>query len=84
MIEILTQHPAASAILAYWLFSALVGGMPDPDAKSSAGYVWLHNSLHILAGNISNAMSARYPALTVPAGSAVEHRETHTTTVVTK
>lgn len=63
MPTIIVQHPAVFAIAIYWLFSAIVGGMPAPTATSSAGYVWLHNSLHILAGNLSAAVAAKYPQL---------------------
>ncbi len=70
-------------LLGYWVFSAIVGGMPMPTSTSSQAYTWAHDSLQILAGNLSNAIAVRYPALNVPAGSAVEHRETQTTTVVT-
>ena len=59
MLEVIMNHSAAFTIVGYWLFSAFVGGMPVPSPASSAGYMWLHNSLHILAGNISTAMSGR-------------------------
>ena len=82
MIEQLIEaHPAMFSIVGYFIFSAVVGGMPDPGPTSGSGYKWLHNSLHILAGNISQAVSAKYPAISVPAGSAMEHKET--TVVVT-
>lgn len=82
MIEALIQaHPAFFAIVGYWMFSAIVGGMPDPSNTSGPGYRWLHNSLHIMAGNLSAAVSARYPEMKMPAGSAMEHKET--TVVVT-
>jgi hypothetical protein len=45
----------------YWLFSALVGGMPDPLATSSLAYRWAFSSLHLLAGNVSTAVQNRYP-----------------------
>jgi len=45
----------------YWLFSALVGGMPEPAATSSLGYRWAFSSLHLLAGNVSTAVETRYP-----------------------
>ncbi len=83
MLSLITQHPAVFAIFDYWLFSAFVGGMPEPSASSSAGYRWLHNSLHILAGNLSTAVSAHYPALTLPTGTAVQ-QSTQTTVVTAK
>jgi hypothetical protein len=56
----LLMHPAVFAIAAYWIFSALVGGMPDPTPTSSVGYVWAHKSLHILAGNLTSVVPAKY------------------------
>ncbi len=61
MQEILHTHPAIMAIVAYWIYSAIVGGMPAPTASSSAGYTWAYNSFHILAGNLNAAVAARYP-----------------------
>jgi hypothetical protein len=83
MIGFIMLHPAVFTIGAYWVFSAVVGGMPEPTPTSSPAYVWAHNSLHILAGNLSNAVAVRYPALSVPPGTAVEHKETQITTVLT-
>ena len=81
MTHLIEAHPAAFAILGYWLFSAVIGGMPEPDAKAGPAYRWAFNSLHLLAGNLAAAAAARYGTLAVPAGSSVEHKET--TTVVT-
>lgn len=59
----LAQHEAILAIAGYWIFSAIVGGMPAPDSTSGKGYLWAYNALHILAGNLTSAVSARYPNL---------------------
>lgn len=70
MSPLLAAHPAILAITAYWAFSALVGGMPVPTDKSSSGYTWAYNSLHILAGNVAAAMASKYPQLSnLPPGS---------------
>lgn len=72
MIDFVQQHPTSCALAAYWVFSALVGGMPPPTASSSSGYQWLHNSLHILAGNLTAAVASKYPQLpgtALPPGS---------------
>lgn len=66
-MNVITDHPAIVAIASYWIFSALVGGMPAPDATSSKGYTWMHSSLHIIAGNLSAAIVAKYPNL--PSGA---------------
>ena len=41
----------------YWVFSAIVGGMPEPITTSSLAYHWSYKSLHLLAGNIGTALS---------------------------
>ena len=51
--------------------SAVIGGTPKHEPGSSSGYVWLFNSLHILAGNLSTAVSAKFPALSVAPGTSV-------------
>lgn len=76
----IAAHPF-TVIAVYWLFSAIVGGMPAPEINSSPGYIWLHNSLHILAGNITSAVQAKFPELPANVG-AVQH--TQTDTVVSK
>lgn len=62
-MNLILAHPAMVSIAAYWVFSALVGGMPAPVTSSSPGYTWLYNSLHILAGNLSAAVAVKYPQL---------------------
>lgn len=74
-------HPAIAAIAAYWAFSAFVGGMPTTTDKSSAGYVWFYNSLHILAGNLTAAVQSKYPQL--PSGSTVNQKTVQETTLRT-
>jgi hypothetical protein len=32
-----------------WIFSAVVGGMPEPEEDSSFYYIWLYRSLHLLS-----------------------------------
>ena len=80
-MDLITQHPAICAIASYWIFSALVGGMPPPDEISSAGYTWLHDSLHILAGNLSAAVAAKYPQLPPGAVQVTEATQKTTTAV---
>lgn len=81
----LTQHPALTAIVAFWCFSAFVGGMPDQSEIPSVYYGWLYRSLHILSGDLKNAVASRFPnAITVPAGSDVQHTASETTTIITK
>lgn len=63
MMSIIEAHPTFFGIMTYWIFSAVVGGMPQPTDSSPMVYVWLHDSLHILAGNLTAAMASRYPQL---------------------
>lgn len=69
-------HPL-QIIVFYWVFSAIVSGMPDPSPSSSVTYVWTNRSLHILAGNVAVAMQSRYPSLLPPSPTG----STTTTTV---
>lgn len=70
MPPIIAAHPAVFAVAAYWVFSSLVGGMPVPTPASGPGYVWAYNSLHLLAGNVTAAISSKYPQLAnLPAGT---------------
>lgn len=80
-MDFVTQHPFA-IIGAYWFFSAIVGGMPPPSLTSGTGYTWLHNSLHILAGNLTAAVASKFPQ-GLPADT-VAAQHTVTDTVVTK
>ena len=77
-MNFIEQHAAVCAIGGYWLFSAIVGGMPAPSASSSSGYVWLHGSLHILAGNLNAVVATKYPQL----GTTQVTETAQTTTVV--
>lgn len=80
-MSFINEHPAVVAIVSYWLFSAIVGGMPAPTETSSPGYRWLHDSLHILAGNISAAVATKYPNL--PGGTTVHTDTLQQTTIQT-
>lgn len=73
-----TRHPFFDIVL-FWVFSAVVGGMPEPAAGTSSGYLWAYNSLHILAGNLKTAFAAKFP--NIPEGTTVQQT---TQTVITK
>jgi hypothetical protein len=70
------QHPFA-IVGAYFVFSAIVGGMPVPTSTSSSGYVWMYNSLHILSGNLTTAVQKDFPGLQANV-AATQHVETDT------
>lgn len=50
MLAYLQTH-ADVALAAAWIFSAIVAGMPDPDAKSGTAYQWAYKTLHIISAN---------------------------------
>ena len=82
----LLQHPAVIAIGAFWVFSAFVGGMPDQDESSSLTYKWLYRSLHILSGDLKNAVASRFPGAlptNLPPGSDVQHTAIDSVTITT-
>lgn len=79
--NLIQQHPGIACIAAYWIFSAMVGGMPLPQGTTGF-YLWLYNFLHILAGNLTAAVATKFPDLpNLPPGSAAQ--QTTRTTVVT-
>ena len=56
--DLLASRIFWEVILGYWIFSAIVSGMPMPKVNSSAGYVWAFRSLHTFAGNLDRAAMA--------------------------
>ncbi len=58
MMNFIQTH-GADALLAYFVFSAFVSGMPDPTAGSGVGYRWAYASLHVLAGDLSQFIGSR-------------------------
>lgn len=55
------QTHGADAVLIYYVFSAIVSGMPEPTGSSGPGWRWLYTSLHILAGDLSQMIGSRIP-----------------------
>jgi hypothetical protein len=55
MIPFIEAHSTIIALVGYYIFSALIGGMPAPTATSSTIYQWLFASMNILASNIARA-----------------------------
>lgn len=68
MIPFLLQHQFWAAVVAYWLFSAAISAMPEPDSNDSPGYLWLYRFLHTTAGNITTVFGSRIPGMKVIAG----------------
>ena len=63
MMSFLLQHQFWTAVGIYWVFSAAVSSMPEPGAEDSALYLWLFRFLHTTAGNLTTALSNRFPGL---------------------
>ena len=72
-----TEH-AVMLLGGYFLFSAIVGGMPEPTPTSGMGYLWAYRSLHLLAGNITTAISTKFPNL--PSGATLQTTTIQSTT----
>jgi hypothetical protein len=53
-VEIFLEHHWFSLLVAYFLYSAAVAGMPKPaDVPAwGAGYAWVYTSSQVLAGNV--------------------------------
>jgi len=63
MTQFFMQHQFWAAVILYWIFSAAVSGMPEPDPKGNGGYAWLYRFVHTIAGNITTAFNGRIPGL---------------------
>lgn len=63
MINFVLQHQFWAAVGLYWIFSAAVSAMPEPDTDSRPAYIWLFRFLHTTAGNITTVFGSRIPGL---------------------
>jgi hypothetical protein len=63
MTHYFIQHQFWAAVILYWIFSAAVSAMPEPDPKGNGGYAWLYRFVHTIAGNITTAFNGRIPGL---------------------
>lgn len=60
-MNFLSQHQFGFAILvAYFVFSAFVDGMPEPAKNSSLAYQWAYATLHYLAGSVKTAFTKSF------------------------
>lgn len=57
------HHEFLYGVGAIWAFSALVGGMPEPDSSSGKAYRWLYGSLHLFAANLDKVGQSIKPPL---------------------
>ena len=60
----LFQHPKVilEVIVAYWAFSAIISGMPDPP-QGSFYYKWAYATLHAFAGNLKKFADSKIQTL---------------------
>jgi hypothetical protein len=65
MIQFILQHQFWAAVAMYWIFSAAVSSLPEPNAEGGAGYLWLYRFLHTTAGNITTALGNRIPGFKI-------------------
>lgn len=56
-----TETHGLLMLFGYFVFSAIVSGMPEPLSSSSRNYIWAYNSLHILSGDLSSLIGSRIP-----------------------
>jgi hypothetical protein len=63
MINFIQHHFFWSGVVAFWIFSAFIDGMPPVCATDGKGYRWLYSSLHSLAGNIFTAFAGKVPGV---------------------
>lgn len=47
------------SLIAYYVFSAFVSGMPEPTSASGTAYRWAYQSLHVLTGDLSAMIGSR-------------------------
>jgi len=55
VMQFLQDHNTLFTLVGYYIFSAVVGGMPAPTAQSSTTYQWAFATFNILASNIARA-----------------------------
>jgi hypothetical protein len=63
MLQLIQQHPYTAGAVALWIFSAIVSGMPEPEATDGKGYRWLYSTLHSIAGNLKTAFGGKIAGL---------------------
>jgi hypothetical protein len=51
MYNFIMQHQVASALIAAYFFSSLIGALPSPTEKSSPWYQFIYQFMHLLGAN---------------------------------
>jgi ABC-type dipeptide/oligopeptide/nickel transport system permease component len=55
LLEFVSNPVFWKVIVAYWLFSSVVGALPTPDTSSGKFYQFFFRFMHLLSGNVSRA-----------------------------
>jgi hypothetical protein len=68
-----THDPWFWIFVGWWLFSALVTGMPEPVTDSSFWYVWVYRSFHMIAASGTSFFQNKmyWPTVAAPATANV-------------
>lgn len=60
-MQFISEHQFGFFLLvAYFVFSAVVDGMPEPVKNSSLTYQWAYATLHYLAGAVKTAFTKSF------------------------
>jgi hypothetical protein len=49
---------ALGVLVVWYVLSAVVSGMPAPEANAAVAYRWAYRSLHVLAGDFSQYLQS--------------------------
>jgi hypothetical protein len=72
LIAFVSHHAVLLAMVAWWLLSAVIDGMPPPPAGCGMAYTWLYLSCHVFAGNVTRAIRARFPGVPLVQACSVD------------
>lgn len=50
------------ALMMYFAFNAVTGGMPTPADSAGVGYRWIFSTFQILNGSIARLVATQFPA----------------------
>ena len=67
MFSLAMTHPFWSGVVLYWLYSAAVDNLPDPNGNLF--YRWFYGFLHSIAGNLRTAFGNKIPGVNPNGGS---------------
>lgn len=56
------EHHGVEALVLYYVFNAITGGMPTPADSAGVIYRWAFSSFQILNGSIARLVATQFPA----------------------